>query len=177
MFPVSPKSYLSLWFHSFILSGLFTRWEHAHGINDKCEHFVFKCEGRMRAQKCSYSKFIMLRHCCANKQEYTNECCTCRGDLFLFLVAPVAYASSPARVRILSCSWDLCHSCSKATSLSHCTGPGMEPAPPQWPELLQRQGQILNVLHHSGNSGRDCFMTESHLQTEPLRNLTTIMCS
>ena len=39
-----------------------------------------------------------------------------------------------------------------AGSLTHCSGPGMEPVPQQWLELLQWQHQMLNLLCHSGNS-------------------------
>ena len=40
-------------------------------------------------------------------------------------------------------SCNLCHSCSNAGSLTHCTGPGIKPRTPQ------RQHGILNLLHHS----------------------------
>ena len=52
----------------------------------------------------------------------------------------------------LSCSWDLCHSCGNARSLTHCAGRGIEPVIHQPPKPLQRQCRILNPLCHSGNS-------------------------
>ena len=41
---------------------------------------------------------------------------------------------------------NLCHSCSKARSLTHCAWLGIKPVPQQQPEL------ILNPLCYSGNS-------------------------
>ena len=46
----------------------------------------------------------------------------------------------------LSCSCDICHSCSNSGSLTHCTSPRIEIAPQQWPMTLQRQCPILNSL-------------------------------
>ena len=45
-----------------------------------------------------------------------------------------------------SYSCNLCHSCSNASSLTLCAGPGIKPMP------LQRHHQILNLLYHSRNS-------------------------
>ena len=53
---------------------------------------------------------------------------------------------SPGQGSNPSCSYDICHSCSKARSLIHCARLGIEPIPPQ------RQHWILNPLHHSGSS-------------------------
>ena len=39
------------------------------------------------------------------------------------MAAHIAYGSSRARASP-SCSWDLCYSCGKARSLTHCTWPG-----------------------------------------------------
>ena len=36
--------------------------------------------------------------------------------------------------------------------LTYCARLGVELMPQQWPKLPQRQHQILNLLHHSGNS-------------------------
>ena len=45
-------------------------------------------------------------------------------------------------------SYDLCHSYDNARSLTHCTGPWIQPVP------LQRQHGFLNPLSHSGNYRR-----------------------
>ena len=47
---------------------------------------------------------------------------------------------------------NLSSSCGNAGSLTHYTGLGIEPASQQKPELLQRQCQIPNLLHHGRNS-------------------------
>ena len=52
----------------------------------------------------------------------------------------------------LSCNFDLHHSCGNAESLTHSAGLGIEPMPQQRLQPQQRQCQILNWLHHSGNS-------------------------
>ena len=46
----------------------------------------------------------------------------------------------------LSWNWDLRYSCSNAGSLTHCSGPGVSPAPP-----TETSG-IINLLRHRGNS-------------------------
>ena len=56
-----------------------------------------------------------------------------------------------------SCSCHLCCSCGNTRSLTHCARQGMEPMPWQWPELLQREHQILNPLCHSGNYWTSAF--------------------
>ena len=60
-------------------------------------------------------------------------------------------------------SGDLHHSCYNTRSLTHCTGWGIKPTHWQWSELLQKQCQILNLLHHSGDSPSlmfNCIKTE-----------------
>ena len=47
-----------------------------------------------------------------------------------------------------SCSCNLRHSSGNAGALTHCTGPGIKPAP------LHRQHQILNPPCHSRNSSK-----------------------
>ena len=51
-----------------------------------------------------------------------------------------------------SCSYDPCHSCSNARSLTHYAGLGIKFVPPQ------RQCQILNPLHHSRNFREEFFL-------------------
>ena len=51
-----------------------------------------------------------------------------------------------------SCSSDLCHNRGNARSLSHCTGPEIEPRLQQWPKPLQKQCWVLKLLGHSRNS-------------------------
>ena len=58
--------------------------------------------------------------------------------------------------------FDLHHSCSNTRSLTHGSGLGIEPVPPQW------QCHIPNLLCHSGNS-KGYFWTETWCQLlEPL---------
>ena len=52
------------------------------------------------------------------------------------LPAPTAYGSFWARRSNPRHSCNLCHSCSSAGSLTHCTGLEIEPLPLQWPQLL-----------------------------------------
>ena len=52
----------------------------------------------------------------------------------------------------LSHSCKLCQSCGNAGSLTYCTELVIEPVP------LQRQHQILNVLHHRGYSKSFIFI-------------------
>lgn len=49
-------------------------------------------------------------------------------------------------------SCNLYHSCCNTGYLTYFARPGMEPRPHQQPKPLQRQGQILNLLHLWGNS-------------------------
>ena len=42
-------------------------------------------------------------------------------------------------------------------------GPGIKHLPQQWPELLQWQYQILNPLHHQGNSTNSFIEINSHI--------------
>ena len=54
----------------------------------------------------------------------------------------------------MSCSCDLHHSCDRIRSLTHCTRPGIKPAPQQQPKPPQRQ---CCIPCHIGNSGSLSF--------------------
>ena len=71
---------------------------------------------------------------------------------FLLFGHTLGIWKSPGQELNLSCSSDLHHSCGNIISLTHCVRLGIEPIPHQWPEWLQRQHWILNLLCHSGNS-------------------------
>ena len=72
--------------------------------------------------------------------------------LFVLMAAFVAYGNFWAR----DCVWGLAEA--MLDHFTHCTRPGMEPTPPQWPELLQ-----LDFEHstHRGNSQRDLLKMEA----------------
>ena len=53
---------------------------------------------------------------------------------------------------------DLCHSCSNAGSWTHCAGPGIKPAAPEWPSGCR---QLLNPLRHN-RSSNICLWKASH---------------
>ena len=72
--------------------------------------------------------------------------------LFLFFGCTHGIRKFPSQGSNLSCSCDLCHSCTNARSLTHCTRPGIKPELQQQPELLQRNCRIFNPLCHNGNS-------------------------
>ena len=55
--------------------------------------------------------------------------------LFIYLVVPVAYGSSWARDWIQAAP--VTAAVAMLNLLTHCTGPGIEPTPPQWHEPLQ----------------------------------------
>ena len=55
----------------------------------------------------------------------------------------------------LGCGCNLCDIYSNSGSLTHCPRPGIQSELPLQPTPQGRQYQILNRVHHSGNS---CFM-------------------
>ena len=55
------------------------------------------------------------------------------------------------------------HNWCNARFLTHCTRPGIKPAPQQWPSPLKRQCQILNPLCHNRDSWLFVFMILSFM--------------
>ena len=54
---------------------------------------------------------------------------------------------------------NLHHNCGNTRSLTLCAGPRIKPMPQQWPQLLQRQCQILHLLLLSNNSQIYLFLS------------------
>ena len=67
--------------------------------------------------------------------------------IFSFSAAPAAHGISWARDRIQAAAATYTTAAATLDPLSHCTGLGIKPAPPQ------RQCRILNVVYHRRNSG------------------------
>ena len=56
---------------------------------------------------------------------------------FFFMDAPTGYESSWAKNWIQAAAATYAGAAALPDHLTHCSRPGIKPAPPQWPELLQ----------------------------------------